>query len=147
MIGGALPYRLGDEVLAAKLADFNARREVRWFGLVGSFEGGGHAWVRFANTVEGILGGAGLDAINGGVVAAGFDAAMVLAGLGHYDTDIVATAQLSVQFLTPALPSDALAFVACASRIGRRIGYVQAELRDDGQVYATASSLVVPIAR
>lgn len=147
MIGCGLSFRLGDEALVVKLASFNARREVKWFGLIGSFEEGCCARVCFATTVDGVLGGAGLDAINGGVVAAGFDAALVLAALGHYDTNNVATAQLSVQFLAPAIPSDALAFVACATRIGRRIGYAQAELRDERQVYATASGLLAPIAQ
>lgn len=147
MIGRGLPFRLNEEALALKAGRFNARREVKWFGLVGSLEEGCCARVCFASTVDGVLGGAGIDAINGGVVAAGFDAALVLAALGHYETDNVATAQLSVQFLAPAIPSNALAFVAWANRVGRRIGYAQAELRDERQVFATASGLLAPIAQ
>jgi acyl-coenzyme A thioesterase PaaI-like protein len=61
---------------------------------------------------RGLQGGGGTGAINGGVIAAGFDAVAVLTGLGHYETDTVVTVDLSVQFL-------ALAEAGPAGRLAR----------------------------
>ncbi|MBC8055232.1 MAG: hypothetical protein H7Y61_01500, partial [Rhizobiales bacterium] len=77
-------FRLPPDRLAARLAEFNQRREVSWFGLEGAFEGQGDAVVRFVRVDAGVLGGGGTAAINGGVIAAGFDAACVLAAAAQF---------------------------------------------------------------
>jgi hypothetical protein len=68
----ALPFRLSSDALNAQLEQFNARQEIQWFGLRGAFQQPGEALVYFNDSSAGILGGGGIDAVNGGVIAAGF---------------------------------------------------------------------------
>ncbi len=101
-----------------------------WFGFNGAFEEPGVSTIRFAQTEPGMLGGSGTAAVNGGVIAAGFDAALVLAGLGHYETEVVVTLDLSVQFLSLARDSNGLVFRACVTRSARHFAFIEAELVD-----------------
>ena len=89
----AVPFRLDAARLARAAGLFNARAEIRWFNFSGAFEQGDAAAIRFQSLHEGLRGGGGTQAVNGGVIAAGFDAAAVMAGLGHYETDTVVDAQ------------------------------------------------------
>lgn len=114
-----ISFRLPPDALAAKADAFNQRREIVWFGLEGRFIEPGVATVRFLSVAEGALGGGGVDAINGGVAAAGFDAVAVLTGLGHYEADTVVTVTLDVQFLTLARIGPALRYEGWATRSGR----------------------------
>ena len=91
-----------------------------------------------------MLGGGGTAATNGGVIAAGFDAVLVLASLGHYETDIVVTLDLSVQFLALARPSATLIFRAGVTRSARHFAFVQAELLDGDRTLAMAKGMVAP---
>jgi acyl-coenzyme A thioesterase PaaI-like protein len=144
----ALPFRLDSERLAAKLEQFNARREIQWFGLRGSFQMPSQAVVSFKELDSGILGGGGIEAVNGGVIAAGFDGAFVLAGLGHYDTDIVVTLELSVKFLDLAANPHSLAWCAYIIRSSKRFSFAEAKLIDTKNLaarpVAVASAMVAP---
>ena len=105
-----IPFRLVSTQREEQLAQFNARKEIAWFGFRGAFEEPGLAIINFTKIESGLQGGGGTSAINGGVIAAGFDAAFVLAGLGHYDSKVVVTLELSVKFLSLAcrVPCDYL---------------------------------------
>lgn len=140
----ALPFRRAAEERARSLVLFNRRAEILWFGFAGAF-GDDEAVIRIAQMPAGALGGGGEAALNGGVIAAGFDAAAVLAGLGHYDTDTVVTLNLSVQFLHLARPSPELAFYARASRTTRSVCFVEGRLADGATAFATCSGMVAPV--
>ncbi len=140
----AIPLRLAGARLDRAAALFNERGEVRWFGFRGSFEGD-TACIRFGEVHRGLQGGGGTAAVNGGVIAAGFDAALVLTGLGHYETDTVVTVDLSVQFLALAQATPALCWRAWATRTTRGLAFVQAVLGDGAAVFATANGLVKPV--
>jgi acyl-coenzyme A thioesterase PaaI-like protein len=128
--GRMVPFRLPPERLEARLQSFNRRREIIWFGLQGSFDGEQDAVVRFQAMDAGILGGGGVAAINGGVVAAGFDAACVLAAQAQFDVDVIVTLTLSVQFLRLARVSPGLEFRAQVSKSAKQVCFVQAQLMD-----------------
>lgn len=138
-----VPLRLGVEALERARELFNARGEIRWFGFEGGFEQDA-AVICFGELHRGLQGGGGTAAINGGVIAAGFDAVAVLTGLGHYPTDTVVTVDLSVQFLALAQASPQLAWRGGASRTTRGLAFVQAVLGDGAQVFATAQAIVKP---
>ncbi|MGY4828538.1 PaaI family thioesterase [Sphaerotilaceae bacterium SBD11-9] len=143
-----VPFRLAPPARYQQLAAFNAREEIRWFGFNGAFEEPGVSTIRFAQTVPGMLGGGGTAAVNGGVIAAGFDAVLVLAGLGHYETDVVVTLDLSVQFLSLARDSEGLVFRAGVTRSARHFAFVEAELVDlhggTDAPLATSRGMVAP---
>lgn len=145
----AVAFRTSAERRRAQLAEFNARSEIRWFGFHGEFGEPGLAVVTFAKVDAGALGGGGTAAINGGVVAAGFDAAFVLAGLGQYDVDAVVTLELSVKFLNLALVSDSLAFQARVIRSARHMCFAQGFLSSRAEAsashYAVASAMLAPV--
>jgi acyl-coenzyme A thioesterase PaaI-like protein len=143
----AVAFRLDANTRQRQLEGFNAREEIVWFGFQGAFADPGSAEIRFARTVPGMLGGGGTGAVNGGVIAAGFDAAVVLAGLGHYDTDVVVTLDLSVQFLALARPGPGLVFRAHVIRSARHFAFVSAELVDGDSTLATAKGMVAPQGR
>jgi acyl-coenzyme A thioesterase PaaI-like protein len=105
------------------VASFNRRAEIGWFGFEGRFAEPGVAEIVLAQPQPGWLGGGGVDAINGGVIAAGFDAAFVLAGLGHFDADVVVTLELSVQFLSLARADRPLLFQAAVTRSSRGFAF------------------------
>ncbi|MCR5882204.1 hypothetical protein LRS03_04750 [Rhizobacter sp. J219] len=140
----AVAFRLDADARGRQLKGFNSRVEIIWFAFQGSFEAPGTAEIRFAHTIPGMLGGGGTGAVNGGVIAAGFDAALVLAGLGHYETDVVVTLDLSVQFLALARPGPGLVFRAHVTRSARHFAFVQAELVDGDRTLATAKGMVAP---
>lgn len=127
---------------------FNMRNEILWFGFQGAFEEPGTAVITFSRLETGALGGGGTPAVNGGVIAAGFDAAFVLAGLGQYDTDVVVTLDLSVQFLNLATVSPSLAFEAQVVRSAKNFCFAQGVLRDrknpDGPAYSLGKAMVAP---
>jgi acyl-coenzyme A thioesterase PaaI-like protein len=103
------------------------------------------AEVRFAAGLHrGVQGGGGTGAINGGVIAAGFDAVAVLTGLGHYETDTVVTVDLAVQFLALADASQPLVWRGWATRTTRSLCFVQAALGAGSQVFATSQAIVKP---
>ncbi len=139
-----LTFRLGADAWERQLQCFSARAEIAWFGFEAAFAAPGTAEIRFSRTLPGMLGGGGTGAVNGGVIAAGFDAALVLAGLGHYDTDVVVTLDLSVQFLALARPSPGLVFKAWLTRSARHFAFAQAELVDGNRTFATAKGMVSP---
>ena len=77
-----------------RLEEFHGRQEIAWLGLAGRFDAEGVASVRFERLTPGHLGGAGTAALNGGMIASGFDAACVLAaGLGQASADTLTIAQ------------------------------------------------------
>ena len=141
-------FRLSPAQLEQQLRQFNARAEVRWFGFVGAFEAPGTAVVTPGRLGDGVLGGGGTQALNGGVIAAGFDAAFVLAGLGQYETDVVVTTELSVQFLSLATIARPLAFSAGVVRSSRRFSFVRGILAPvdapSTPVFASATGMVAP---
>ncbi|MBC5765419.1 PaaI family thioesterase [Ramlibacter albus] len=141
----AVPFRLQAEALERAQRLFNERGEVRWFGFEGRFEEGAIVAIRFGELHEGLQGGGGTQAINGGVIAAGFDAAVVMTGLGHYETDTIVTVDLSVQFLALAKPGPELAWRAWATRTTRGLCFVQAVLGDATAAYASATGVVKPL--
>ncbi len=144
----ALPFVLPAEQLALRLAEFHGRQEVVWLGLAGRFEAEGRAAVRFERLTPGHLGGAGTDALNGGMIASGFDAACVLAALGHVDTDVVATLTLQVQYLRRAMASPSLVFRAGAMKAARSVVFVHALLEDPSrgpEPLAVAQATLAPV--
>ncbi len=148
MTSTLIPFRLDAAAREASLREFNARAEILWFGFRGRFEEPGLSVVTPQRLDPGLLGGGGTAALNGGVISAGFDAAVVLAGLGQYAAPAVVTLELSVRFLSLARPSPALAFRARVVRSSRRFAFVEAELTDTGdsaaQPCALASAMVAP---
>jgi acyl-coenzyme A thioesterase PaaI-like protein len=140
----AVPFRLDGAQLERAAGLFNQRSEIKWFNFAGNFEGDA-AVIRFAALHAGLQGGGGTAAVNGGVIAAGFDAACVMAGLGHYATDTIVTVDLSVQFLALADAARPLAWQAWATRTTRGLCFVQAVLGDGDAVFATASAAVKPV--
>lgn len=143
-----IAFRLSRHQRSEQLRQFNARREIHWFGFEGRFAEPGRAIVSFATLDTGALGGGGTAAINGGAIAAGFDAAFVLAGLGHYDTDVVVTLELSVKFLSLALATQSLAFEAQVVRSARHFAFAEGRLSDAADPaaapFALASAMVAP---
>lgn len=138
-----VPFRLHSARLSARLHDFNRRREITWFGLQGSFEGDEDAVVRFQAMDAGVLGGGGVAAINGGVVAAGFDAVCVLAAQAQFDVDVIVTLTLSVQFLRLARVSPGLEFRAQVSKSAKEVCFVQAQLLDSNDAEAMPMAMAV----
>ena len=143
-----VPFRLSDEQLQQQLKQFNARGEVRWFGFLGALYYPSTVLITLANVGVGMLGGGGTVAINGGIIAAGFDAAFVLAGLTQYESDVVVTLELSIKFLSLARVDKPLAFAASVVRSSRRFSFVQGLLGPQdalsGSAFATASGMVAP---
>ena len=121
----SVPFRLSAERLEAQLRQFNDRKEVLWFGFQGSFHAPGTSVIRFAKLEAGLQGGGGTNAINGGVISAGFDAAFVLAGLGHYESEVVVTLELSVKFLSLAVASESLAFQGRVVRSAKNFSFLE----------------------
>jgi acyl-coenzyme A thioesterase PaaI-like protein len=143
-----LPFALRSEPLAQRLTAFHGRPEVAWLGLAGRFESEGMAVVRFDRLTPGHLGGAGTDALNGGLIATGFDAACVLAALGHVDTEVVATLTLQVQYLRRAMASPSLIFRAGATKAARSVVFVHAVLEDPSrgpEPLAVAQATLAPV--
>ncbi len=144
----AVPFRLGTNNRSAQLSQFNERREIAWFGFQGSFQEPGTTIIRFGKLSAGLQGGGGTTAINGGVIAAGFDAAFVLAGLGHYESNVVVTLELSVKFLSLALVSETLAFQAHVVRSAKNFCFVEGYLADVSTPasphFAIATGMVAP---
>jgi acyl-coenzyme A thioesterase PaaI-like protein len=136
------PFRLDPVALGAAQDGFNRRGEIVWFGFAGRFADGGVAAISSGPAHPGQRGGGNTPAINGGVIAAGFDAVSVLVGLGHYPTDVVVTLDLAVQFLRLAPASENLAWRGWATRTTRDLCFVQAALGDGREVFATATALV-----
>src|SRR3569832_792823 len=97
-----VPFRLDAPARRARLEAFNQRQEIRWFGFEGSLRDEGLAVVQVRHVHDGLLGGAGSVALNGGVISAGFDAACVLAASAHFEADVVVTLDLATRFLDPA---------------------------------------------
>jgi acyl-coenzyme A thioesterase PaaI-like protein len=144
----SLPFALAPQALALRLAEFHGRQEIAWLGLVGRFEGEGTALVRFLHLTPGHLGGAGTAALNGGLIATGFDAVCVLAALGHLDTEVVATLTLQVQYLRRAMASPSLVFRAGALKAARNVVFVHAVLEDTsrgGEPLAVAQATLAPV--
>ncbi len=111
-------------------------------GLGGAFEEPGLAIINFTKIESGLQGGGGTSAINGGVIAAGFDAAFVLAGLGHYDSKVVVTLELSVKFLSLALVNESLAFQAHVVRSAKNFSFAEGFLSQAGTVPAPHLAIV-----
>jgi acyl-coenzyme A thioesterase PaaI-like protein len=142
---GAIPFRLQGAARERAARLFTERGEVQWFGFEGRLDEA-LAHMRFAGGLHrGLQGGGGTGAVNGGVIAAGFDAVAVLTGLGHYETDTIVTVDLQVQFLALALVSPGLAWQGWATRTTRGLAFVQGVLRDGDAVFATASAIVKPV--
>lgn len=143
-----VPFRLDRPIRDLKAVRFNDRAEVRWFGLAGRFGEDDEALVHLLRRDDGALGGGGTAALNGGLIAAGFDAAAVLAGLGHYDSDVIVTLDLSVRFLRLAHADEADEFAARVVKSTRSVAFIEGELRRagaPGQVpFATLTAMVGP---
>lgn len=130
--------------LHALIAAFNARPEVLWAGLEGSVDPDGSACIRLSPSAASALEGTGSGGLNGGLIAAGFDAAVILAALMAADTDVVVTASLNVSYVQPARLSHAPRWRASATRSGRSIIHVAARLEADGELCATALAVTCP---
>ena len=147
----AVPFRLSREQREARLPRFNERSEIRWFGLRGAFEEPGTSTIGFTELQPGLMGGGGTNAINGGVIAAGFDAVFVLAGLGHYESEVVVTLELSVRFLSLAVAREALAFRGRVVRSSKHFafaeGYLSSAADASAPHFATATAVVAPVLR
>lgn len=143
-----LRFRQPAEARRAKLAAFNRRPEISWFGFEGRFGDPALAEILVSRVQEGLLGGGGVAALNGGAIAAGFDAAFVLAGLGHFDSDVVVTLELSAHFLSLARADRPLAFRAGVTRSSRAFAFAQGSLTpiDGGAAFATATAMLAPAA-
>lgn len=143
-----VPFRLSAERLQAQLAQFQARAEVQWFGFSAELCAPATVRIQPGAPTAGQLGGGGTQALNGGVIAAGFDAAFVLAGLAQYDDPVVVTLELSVQYLSLARADRPLAFTAQVVRSSRRFSFVNGVLgpADDPESApcALATGLVAP---
>lgn len=147
MAANVVPFRLDAAARAAHLREFNARAEIAWFGFDGRFVEPGEAVITFARLQRGALGGGGTQAVNGGVIAAGFDAAFVLAGLGHYAADVVVTLELSVKFIALASADRPLAFRAHVLKSARNFAFAEGSLAaqdGSGPAFAVASAMVAP---
>lgn len=144
----SLPFALAPEPLALRLTTFHARQEIAWLGLTGRFEREGMAVARYERLTPGHLGGAGTDALNGGLIATGFDAVCVLAALGHVDTDVVATLTLQVQYLRRAMASRSLVFRAGVTKAARNVVFVYSVLEDTSrgdEPLAIAQATLAPV--
>jgi acyl-coenzyme A thioesterase PaaI-like protein len=143
-----IPFRIGPDKLRQQLLQFNARSEVQWFGFCGALQAPATVIITPQSVGAGVLGGGGTSALNGGVIAAGFDAAFVLAGLAQYESGVVVTLELSVQFLSLARMDTSLAFMAGVVRSSRHFSYARGILasQDDlsGPAFATATGMVAP---
>ncbi|MBG9387632.1 hotdog domain-containing protein [Caenimonas aquaedulcis] len=142
-----IPFRLCADARKDKLQSFNDRAEIRWFGFRGSFAEPAWAEIEFERVETGALGGGGTAAINGGAIAAGFDAAFVLAGLGHYDCGTVVTLELAVQFLSLARAAQPLVFRAGVLRSSRGFAFARGALIAQGTAgaaFATATAMIAP---
>lgn len=143
-----VPFRIAPDLLEQQLRQFNARGEVQWFGFQGAFQAPASAVITLKSTDTGVLGGGGTRALNGGVIAAGFDAAFVLAGLAQYESEVVVTLDLGVQFLSLATVAEPLAFTAGVVRSSRRFSHVRGILAPlgatQGPVFASATGMVAP---
>lgn len=139
-----IPFRVNAARRDELLTLFNRREEIKWFGFQGAFSEPGLATVTFTKLETGMQGGGGTAAINGGGIAAGFDAAFVLAGLAQYDAEIVITIELSVKFLSLALVSDALSFNAHIVRSGKNFSFAEGYMSGAGQHLAVATAIVAP---
>lgn len=146
-----VPFRLAPERRAAQLRQFNERSEILWFCFAGTYREPGSALITFTAQGSGVQGGGGTAAINGGVIAAGFDAAFVLAGLAHYDTDVVVTLELSVRFLSLARTDPSLAFQAHVVRSAKNFSVVEGFLASSTSTgaphLAIATGMVAPAGR
>lgn len=144
----SVPFRLPVERLQAQLAQFQTRAEVQWFGFAAELCAPATVRILPRAPTAGQLGGGGTQALNGGVIAAGFDAAFVLAGLAQYDDPVVVTLELSVQYLSLARADRPLAFTAQVLRSSRRFCFVNGVLGPaDNPVSAPcalATGLVAP---
>lgn len=149
MTTSAVPFRLPASLRTHKALAFNDRAEVQWFGFGGHFSEPTDAVIRLHKTGAGAVGGGGTAALNGGLIAAGFDAAAVLAGLGHYDSDVVVTLDLSVRFLRLAHVDLATEFVARVVKSTRAVAFVEGELRNGARAtdppFATLTAMVGPV--
>ncbi|MEO5669653.1 MAG: PaaI family thioesterase [Ramlibacter sp.] len=121
----SVPFRLNSQQRESQLRQFNDRREILSFGFRGAFHEPGMSVIRLSRLEAGLQGGGGTDAINGGVISAGFDAAFVLAGLGHYESEVVVTLELSVKFLSLAVASESLAFQGHVVRSAKNFSFVE----------------------
>jgi acyl-coenzyme A thioesterase PaaI-like protein len=137
--------------LQRRTLNFNRRSEILWFGLEGALLSGGLATVKFKQGHAGVLGGGGVAAINGGVIAAGFDAACVLAAVGEYDTETLVTLTLNLQFLRLARPELGLRYAAKVTKRARNVCFVSAELLQENQAgqapIAIAHATLAPVYR
>lgn len=125
-----VPFRIPRERRLLRAQAFDQRPEVAAFGLQGRYDDDSDAVVGFTSISACALGGGGVEALNGGAIAAGFDAACVLAGLAQFDADVVVTLSLHVQFLRLAHACPGLEFRAQVTRSSSRFCFVQAQLRD-----------------
>lgn len=148
MTAPALPFRLAASIREQKALHFNQRAEVRWFGFHGGFAEPGESVIHLLQRDPGALGGGGTAALNGGLIAAGFDAAAVLVGLGHYDRDVVVTLDLSVRYLRLAHADVADEFAARVVKSTRAMAFVEGELRNTSRPadppFATLTAMVAP---
>lgn len=140
----AVPFRLGEAERAVVRRAFAARPEIDWFGFDPSFEGD-QATIAFRDIHPGHLGGGSGAALNGGVIAAGFDAACVLTGLGHYETPSVVTVSLSVQFVALAVAAALPRFEAWAVASSRHLLVVEAALTAGDKRFASATVVLKPV--
>jgi uncharacterized protein (TIGR00369 family) len=87
-----------------------------------------------------------LGVLQGGIVAAMLDAAAALAAISHAGGTIeVPTLEFKVSFLAAAYPGRFFA-EGRVVRMGRRIGFLEAELRDpDGTLLARMSTTSMPV--
>jgi len=80
--------------------------------------------------------------VQGGFITAMVDSAMAYAAMGCYEGRVaVPTLEIKVNFLEAGNPG-AMEATARAVRLGRTVGFLEAELRQRGQLIATSTSTV-----
>ena len=148
MTAPAVLFRLAASIREPKELRFNQRTDVRWFGLRGGVAEPGESVIYPLQREPRALGGGGTAALNGGLIAAGFDGAAVLVGPGHYDSDAVVTLHLSVRLSRLAHADVADQFAARGVKSTRAMAFVEGELRHAARPtdpsFAPLTAMVAP---
>ena len=131
---------MNDEQILAKL-------NAQWPNSVTTLDGHGQRYDQENKTLE--MSFTAIDAfchsgniVQGGYITGMLDAAMAYAMIGWPDAcDGVATLEIKVNFMTPGHPGKMNAIGRIVHH-GRSIAYLDAELRQEGRLIATANSTV-----
>lgn len=87
------------------------------------------------------LGGLGTKAVNGGVIASLFDAALGVAGVVQFAGQRAGTVELSIKLMRPAFEAPLVVHGICVRRAAH-LAFTEAELYADEKLCAAASGIV-----